>query len=226
MPPRYAYWTIIAGGLPTAFRAADRDDLLPTFARIKEKHPDAEMKWFARGRLWESPESARQHADLQRRARTASLERPRGDRDRARPGKPRSARPSGESRGRDWRPGGDHRDPRQKFKDAKKARNIDRRRQKFERRQRFDEKTADARRHNGPDRRPPRRFESRSFHRNQDTGEPQNPPRPPRPNREPRPKEGHEPTPPPRPNEPVTTPPGPPERGRRNRPGPRGRFRR
>ena len=39
MPPRYAYWTIIAGGLPTAFRAADREELLPTFQRIKEKHP-------------------------------------------------------------------------------------------------------------------------------------------------------------------------------------------
>ena len=44
MPPRYAYWTIIAGDLPTAFRAADRDELLPTFQRIKEKHPDAQMK--------------------------------------------------------------------------------------------------------------------------------------------------------------------------------------
>ena len=27
MPPRYAYWTIIAGGLPTAFRAAEREEL-------------------------------------------------------------------------------------------------------------------------------------------------------------------------------------------------------
>src|ERR1700741_1871635 len=59
MPPRYAYWTIIAGGLPTAFRAADRDDLLPTFQRIKDKHPDAQMKYFARGKLWESQDAAR-----------------------------------------------------------------------------------------------------------------------------------------------------------------------
>src|SRR6476619_283895 len=59
MPPRYAYWTIIAGGLPTAFRAADRDELLPTFQRIKEKHPDAQMKYFARGKLWESQDAAR-----------------------------------------------------------------------------------------------------------------------------------------------------------------------
>lgn len=87
MPPRYSYWTILAGGLPTAFRAAERADLLPTFNRLRDKHPDAQMKWFARGRLWESPEEAQ--ADRQR-------ERVRRD--------------------RDWRPGGQHRDPRQAFK--------------------------------------------------------------------------------------------------------------
>ena len=91
MPPRYSYWTILAGGLPTAFRAAERADLLPTFNRIRDKHPDAEMKWFARGRLWDSPEAAQE-----------DLERVRARRDR------------------DWRPGGDHRDPRKKFKDAKR----------------------------------------------------------------------------------------------------------
>ena len=32
---------------------------MPTFQRLKEKHPDAEMKWFARGKLWDSPEAAR-----------------------------------------------------------------------------------------------------------------------------------------------------------------------
>ena len=112
MPPRFVYWTIIAGGLPTAFRAAEREELLPTFKRIQEKHPDAEMKWFARGRLWESPEEAKQEADA-RRARA----------------------PRGDARGRDWRPGGEHRDPRQKFKDAKKERNLDWRKERFERRQ-------------------------------------------------------------------------------------------
>jgi hypothetical protein len=91
MPPRYSYWTILAGGLPTAFRAAERADLLPTFNRIREKHPDAEMKWFARGRLWASPEAAQE--DLQRvRAR----------------------------RDRDWRPGGDHRDPRKVLKNTRR----------------------------------------------------------------------------------------------------------
>src|SRR5688572_24572511 len=72
MPPRFVYWTIIAGGLPTAFRATEREELLPTFKRIQEKHPDAVMKYFARGRLWESAEEAKQEADARRaRARAA-----------------------------------------------------------------------------------------------------------------------------------------------------------
>src|SRR5262245_19650297 len=114
MPPRFAYWTILAGGLPTAFRAADRDDLLPTFKRIQEKYPDAEMKWFARGRLWASPEEAREHA-----ARGKFSER----------------------RDREWRPGGDHRDRREPHKAAARARNQDRRRQRFVRKQRTPSST-------------------------------------------------------------------------------------
>ena len=109
MPPRFAYWTILAGGLPTAFRAADREDLLPTFKRIHEKHPDAEMKWFARGRLWASPEEAREHA-----ARGKSSER----------------------RDRSWRPGGDHRDRREPHKAAARARNQAHRRERFARKER------------------------------------------------------------------------------------------
>jgi len=108
MPPRFAYWTILAGGLPTAFRATERDDLLPTFRRIREKHPDAEMKWFARGRLWASPDDAREHAE---RARAH------GHRDRS------------------WRPGGDHRDHRETHKAAARARNQSRRRERFARKQ-------------------------------------------------------------------------------------------
>jgi hypothetical protein len=112
MPPRFVYWTIIAGGLPTAFRATEREELLPTFKRIREKHPDAEMKYFARGRLWASADEAKQEADAVR-----------------------ARAPRGDARGRDWRPGGEHRDPRQKFKDAKKKRNLDWRKERFERRQ-------------------------------------------------------------------------------------------
>src|SRR5919202_1911590 len=107
MPPRYVYWTILADGLPTAFRATERDELMPTFQRLREKHPDAEMKWFARGKLWDSPEHAK-------RAAARDDERHGGG----------DARRRGDARGKDWRPGGNHRDPRQKYKDAKKARNV------------------------------------------------------------------------------------------------------
>ena len=173
MPPRYVYWTIIAGGLPTAFRAADREELLPTFNRIREKHPDAEMKYFARGRLWTSQEEARLEAEARR---AASAQR-------------QSAR-RGISRGRDWRPGGEHRDPRQPFKEAKKERNQERRKDRFERRLRSGTQ--------GPWRdRPPRENPQ---------GDPFRP----------QAKPGEVPGPAPRPRPPgsANRPPGPPERGR------------
>src|SRR5687768_12167842 len=139
MPPRYSYWTILAGGLPTAFRSADREELAPTFQRIREKHPDAEMKWFARGKLWDSPEAASARRD----ARDAGpSERPRDrpsrepeDRPRRRDDDRGTTERRPEARGRDWRPGGQHQDPRQKYKDAKKARNLDHRKEKFARKQ-------------------------------------------------------------------------------------------
>jgi hypothetical protein len=187
MPPRYAYWTIIAGGLPTAFRAAERDELLPTFQRIKEKHPDAEMKFFARGKLWESREAAR------------TAQRPAG------------------ARARDWRPGGNHRDPRQKFIDAKKQRNAAIREQRWERK--HDGSTQPARDGRNPQGGTPPL-------RDQGIEEPQ-PPRPRGPNREPHPSEKPEPTPPPHADQPIVPPPGPPERGHRQhrRPfQPRGKF--
>jgi hypothetical protein len=102
MPPRYSYWTILAGGLPTSFRAADRLDLLPTLRRLQQRHPDAEMKWYQRGQLWASPEEAR--ADFQR---------------------------ASSPRGRDWRPGGEHRDPRARFARMKRERNQARRQSRF-----------------------------------------------------------------------------------------------
>src|SRR6266850_3195853 len=153
MPPRYAYWTIIAGGLPTAFRAADRDELLPTFQRIKDKHPDAQMKYFARGKLWESQDAARagqtrggaRNRGGERHARPGEAGRERDRRPAARPdeaSRERDRRPGArpdeagrerERRSRDWRPGGDHRDPRQKFVDAKKQRNASIRQERWQR---------------------------------------------------------------------------------------------
>ncbi len=93
MPPRHAYWTILIGDLPTAFRAREREELLPTFERLRAKQPDAVLKWFERGRLWASPQEARGPAPSP------------------------AGRP--ERRGKEWRPGGAHRDPRDRFKKPK-----------------------------------------------------------------------------------------------------------
>lgn len=129
MPPRYTYWTILAGGQPTAFRAKDRKELLSTLKQLRRKHPDAEMKWFARGRLWESPEDALRENQF-------------GQNSREQPSKKL------EDRGRNWRPGGNHRDPRQAFKDIKKSRNQKRRQGHWEHKHHNDEdnKSGSARR--------------------------------------------------------------------------------
>jgi hypothetical protein len=89
MPPRFVYWTILIDGKPTAFRARDQQDLLPTVGQLKRTNRDVVMKWFARGKLWDSPEAERA-----------------------------AGRPAltGERRGSDWRPGGAHKDPRDRFK--------------------------------------------------------------------------------------------------------------
>ena len=135
MPPRFAYWTIIVEGKPTAFRAQDRDDLVPTFKQLQSKHPDAVMMWFARGRLWSSPDEAR-------------AAEPRGGKDR---------------RGQDWRPGGEHRDPRARFEIPR-----DEKRRRFAERMRRDERDRSGgpesqgpRGGPGPDRRPPQQERER-----------------------------------------------------------------
>ncbi len=80
-------------GSPTAFRAWTRDELVPTLRQLQSRHPAAEMKWFERGRLWDSPADARPA-------------------DRGTAGRPGGA----DRRGPDWRPGGAHLDPRARFK--------------------------------------------------------------------------------------------------------------
>jgi hypothetical protein len=94
MPPRHHYWTIILEGKPTAFRAHLQEELIPTLRQLQARHPDAVMKWFARGRLWESQDQERADAVARRRPKARSpLDR----------------------RSRDWRPGGEHKDPRDRF---------------------------------------------------------------------------------------------------------------
>src|SRR4029453_3309978 len=121
MPPRHAYWTILVDNQPTAFRAHESEELQPTLNRLKEKHPSAVMMWFEHGRLWESREAAREEG--YGRGERAESDGGRGGR-----GGDRRERRSHDSGGdgeaprdRNWRPGGEHRDPRQKYKDAKKA---------------------------------------------------------------------------------------------------------
>jgi hypothetical protein len=104
MPPRFAYWTILIDNQPTAFRAKEADELLPTLNRIKQKQPTAVMMWFQAGKLWSSRAEA-QDAFVAARREEARKKRPAEE--------PR--------RDRTWRPGGAHRDPRQKYKDARKA---------------------------------------------------------------------------------------------------------
>jgi hypothetical protein len=72
MPPRYAYWTIIVDNQPTAFRSGSQEDLMPTFKRLKEKHPSAAMMWFQNGKLWPSridaQEAMRARGEMGRRS--------------------------------------------------------------------------------------------------------------------------------------------------------------
>jgi hypothetical protein len=120
MPPRYSYWTIIIEQQPTAFRAAREEDLLPTFNRLKQKHPSAVMMWFQRGRLWASRSEAQAALIAERRGSRRPSPSTR-TRDRGRAGEAEPGAGAAPSRDRTWRPGGDHRDPRQRYLDSKKA---------------------------------------------------------------------------------------------------------
>jgi len=90
MPPRYAYWTILIDGQATAFRAREREELLPTFNQLARKNANIVMRYFARGRLWDNPEQAQWESRNRPTTRT-------------------------ERRDREWRPGGEHKDPRARF---------------------------------------------------------------------------------------------------------------
>ena len=114
MPPRFAYWTIILDGDPTAFRAKDQAELLPTFNRMRQKNPGAMMKWFSQGTLWDSPEQAR----AEREKSAVRRQKPEDGRPKT---EPAAQRPQ-DKRGREWRPGGEHKDPRDKYKGEPGAR--------------------------------------------------------------------------------------------------------
>jgi hypothetical protein len=122
MAKRFCCWVIVSGGQPTAFRSHDPESLRPTLKQLQRTQPDSVLRWFDRGRLWASPEEAQDALRARRRA----------------PG-----------RGRDWRPGGNHVDPRAKYRLTR-----DQKRARFRRRQR----PAGSARPQGPATpRPPRR---------------------------------------------------------------------
>jgi hypothetical protein len=107
MPPRFAYWTILIDQKPTAFRAREADELMPTLHQLKRKNADVVMKWFARGKLWDSQAAEREAF------------------------RTRTDRPPSERRNQDWRPGGEHKDPRARFDKEKRRR--DKREQRAQR---------------------------------------------------------------------------------------------
>ena len=99
MPPRHSFWVILIGKTPTSFRGKDREDLVPTLRQLQRTQSDVTLRWFERGRVWESPEAAIGAAKL-----AATVAR--------------------EKRTKEWRPGGEHRDPKARFdltRDQKRA---------------------------------------------------------------------------------------------------------
>jgi len=97
MAKRSSYWVIVSGQQPTSFRAREREDLVPTLTQLLRTQPDTKLMYFDQGKLWETSEAADEAFAASRGLR----------------------------RGRDWRPGGEHKDPRDRFKvprDVKRAR--------------------------------------------------------------------------------------------------------
>lgn len=108
-PHARGWWVILDGTTPTAFRARTRETLVPTLFQLQRTQPAVVLKWVERGRVWASPAEARDAAFAAR----------------PRPKKAGAARPRG------WRPGGQHRDPRERFsltRDQRRARFKARRR--------------------------------------------------------------------------------------------------
>jgi hypothetical protein len=99
MPPRHSFWVILIGKTATSFRGKEREDLVPTLRQLQRTQSDVTLRWFEGGRVWESPQAAEGAAKL-------------------------AATVSREKRTREWRPGGDHRDPKARFeltRDQKRA---------------------------------------------------------------------------------------------------------
>jgi hypothetical protein len=99
MAKRSSYWVIVSGQQPTSFRAREREELLPTLTQLLRTQPDTTLKYFDQGQLWDTREAADE-------AFAAKVALRKG-------------------RGREWRPGGEHKDPRAKYdipRDVRRAR--------------------------------------------------------------------------------------------------------
>lgn len=97
--PLIKYWVIVDGATATAFRARERDMLMPTLKQLQRTQPSTAIQWFERGRLWASPEAANEERERRKAFRR--------------------------ERGKEWRPGGAHKDPRARYqltRDQKRAR--------------------------------------------------------------------------------------------------------
>lgn len=105
MPPSHSFWVILIGKTPTSFRGKEREDLVPTLRQLQRTQTDVTLRWFERGKVWESPEAAIGASKL---AETEAREK----------------------RTKEWRPGGEHRDPRARFEMTR-----DQKRAKFKREQ-------------------------------------------------------------------------------------------
>ncbi len=103
MARHQSFWMILAGAVPTAFRSPRREDLEPTLHQLQRTQANVTLRWFERGRVWDSPEAAKE----------ANFARQRDN----------AARKDG------WRPGGSHKDPRARYqltRDQKRSRFKDR----------------------------------------------------------------------------------------------------
>jgi hypothetical protein len=99
MPAPKSFWVILIGNTPTSFRGKEREDLLPTLRQLQRTQTGVTLRWFEQGKVWESPEAALGAAKL-------------------------AATEAREKRTREWRPGGEHRDPKARFemtRDQKRA---------------------------------------------------------------------------------------------------------
>ena len=83
-------------GTSTHFRARTQKQLFPIFKKLQAKHPTAEMKWFEYGKLWRSPSEVGSKPDGINNDKDINKRSP------------------------DWRPGGNHSDPRARFKKKRK----------------------------------------------------------------------------------------------------------